>query len=419
MPSLRWGTAPNRLLQVVVVAILSLIGPLQVSARAASLVEVSAAGLEGDATATTFSLTMSKGVTAEVFTLADPYRIIVDLPDVVFNLPASTGSAGQGLVKVFRFGLFAEHKARVVIETTGPVKVLSAEMTRASSSGAVQLKLALAATDAAAFAAGAGRPRSEADETARASAPDVTGQGAPAVKKLRPVIVIDAGHGGIDPGASGPNHMTEKAVVFAVAQHLEKVLKSAGRYDVKMTRTRDVFVSLDRRLKMSNEVGADLFISLHADAIAETAFAENIRGATVYTLSERATDEQARLMAEKENASDLIAGLSAVDESGKDQVVNILFDLMRRETSNFATDFSNLLVQRLSKSIVLSRDPQRSAAFKVLKQAHAPSVLVELGYMSNSKDQSEMTAPAWQLKVASSIAAAIDSYFAKRTARQP
>jgi N-acetylmuramoyl-L-alanine amidase len=233
------------------------------------------------------------------------------------------------------------------------------------------------------------------------------------------VIVIDPGHGGVDPGASGINNISEKKLVLAVAQRLQAVLAKSGAFDVRLTRTGDVFVSLDQRLKFSAEQGADLFVSLHADSIAETNLAEGIRGATVYTLSERASDEQARKMAEKENASDLIAGLQGVDRDGKDQVKSILIDLMKRETSNFSADFSNALVSRLKRSITMARDPQRSAAFKVLKQTHAPSVLVELGYMSNSKDEQEMATPAWQEKVSGSIAAAITAYFAKRTAGHP
>lgn len=379
-------------------------------------VTVIAVAAAGEAQETVFTLTMTRGVTAEVFTLPSPYRVIIDLPDAAFKLPPGTGTQERGLIKVFRYGLFAENKARVVIDTTGPVKVVSAAMANVSGRHDVELKIVLAPTDDAAFAAAAGRSKPEANDVA-----NVPPAPPPALKnkKSRPVVVIDAGHGGIDPGATGANNLTEKAIVFAVAKQLEGIITKGGRYDVKLTRTQDVFVSLAKRLKLSAEFGADLFISLHADSIAETAFAENIRGATVYTLSERATDEQARRMAEKENASDLIAGLEGVDDSGNDQVKTILFDLMRRETSNFSADFSSLLVSRLSKNIVMSRDPRRSAAFKVLKQAHAPSVLVELGYMSNSKDQSEMTTTAWQLKVATSIAAAADSYFNKRTAVHP
>lgn len=389
-------------------------GPGSVTARAQPVVaEAIAASAVTEGDQTVFSLTLSRGVQAQIFTVDNPYRVIIDLPDVAFKLPSGTGSEPAGLVKVFRYGLFAEHKARVVIEVRGPVKVASAAMTRAGQGQAVVLKISLAETDQATFAAGI---------SAAPDAEDATLPVAPPQEKTansKPVVLIDPGHGGIDPGAIGAGNLTEKSIVFAVAQQLEAVLKASNRYDVRMTRTRDVFVPLDKRVKMSADLSADLFISLHADAIAELAFAENIRGATVYTLSERATDERSRLMAEKENASDLIAGLSGVNEDNGDQVKDILYDLLRRETLNFSADFSNLLVSRLSKSIAMSKDPQKSAAFKVLKQPHAPSVLIELGYMSNSRDQATMTTKAWQTKVAGAIGAAVDSYFNKRTAVHP
>lgn len=378
--------------------------------------EALAVKVEGEQSQTTFEIELSRGVTAEVFTLSNPYRVIIDLPDVTFRLPPGTGARGKGLISTFRYGLFAERKARVVIDTKGPVKITSATMAHGAAAGSVVLRVAMAETDAKSFADGTGATRRD-EAHAKAEADDE----APPKKaaQSKPVIVIDPGHGGVDPGASGINNLSEKTLVLAVAQRLQAVLAKSGSFDVRMTRTSDVFVSLDRRLKLSADQGADLFVSLHADAIAETNLAEGIRGATVYTLSERASDEQARKMAEKENASDLIAGLQGVDQGGKDQVKNILIDLMKRETSNFSADFSNVLVGRLERSITMARDPQRSAAFKVLKQTHAPSVLVELGYMSNSKDQQEMATPAWQEKVSGAIAAAITLYFAKRTAGHP
>ncbi len=378
--------------------------------------EAIAVKVEGEPSQTTFEIELSRGVTAEVFTLANPFRVIIDLPDVTFHLPAGSGASGKGLVNAYRYGLFAERKARVVIDTRGPVKITSATMAHGAAAGSVILRVAMSATDAQSFADGSGAARR--DETqAKAPADEV----APVKKSQRtkPVIVIDPGHGGIDPGASGLNDISEKTLVLAVAQRLQALLAKSGAFEVRLTRTSDVFVSLDRRLKFSAEQGADLFVSLHADSIAETNLAEGIRGATVYTLSERASDEQARKMAEKENASDLIAGLQGVDQDGRDQVKSILIDLMKRETSNFSADFSNVLVSRLKRSITMARDPQRSAAFKVLKQTHAPSVLVELGYMSNSKDQLEMAAPAWQEKVSGAVAAAVTAYFAKRTAGHP
>ena len=382
------------------------------SLASAQTATATAVDVASDAAATTFEITLSKGVTAEIFTLANPYRVIVDLPDVAFELPADAGKTGRGQISAFRYGLFAENKARIVIDTSGPVRIARADMKRPPSGQAVKLAITLAPMDAAAFGDGTGAARG----APKSQPADATPTPKPR-KNSRPVVMIDPGHGGVDPGATGAGAIAEKTVVLAVGQALRTALQKTGRYDVLMTRTSDVFVSLDRRLTMSEDAGAELFISLHADSLAETTFAEVVRGATIYTLSERASDEQARRIAEKENASDLIAGLDASETAGADQVKSILIDLMRRETKNFSTDFSNALVDRLAKSIAMSRDPQRSAAFKVLKQAQAPSVLVELGYMSNTKDQQQMTTEAWQGKVAGAIAAAVEAYFSKRTAK--
>ena len=228
--------------------------------------------------------------------------------------------------------------------------------------------------------------------------------------------MIDPGHGGIDGGAVSPSNLLEKDIVLAAAKELARQLTATGRYDVRMTRDSDVFVSLDQRLGLSAKHGVDLFVSLHADSLPEQEGAQVVRGATIYTLSERASDERSRLMAEKENASDLVAGINVVEGADDDAVKGILFDLMKRETANFSADFSNALVRKLKPAKVLARTPHRSAAFKVLKQTHAPSVLVELGYLSNPEDEKLLNTPAWRKKVAAAITAAIDAYFSKRTA---
>ncbi|CAN0395315.1 unnamed protein product, partial [Phaeothamnion confervicola] len=224
---------------------------------------------------------------------------------------------------------------------------------------------------------------------------------------------------GIDGGAVSASNLLEKDVVLAVAKELARQLDATGRYDVHMTRAADVFVSLDQRLKLSSAHSVDLFVSLHADSLSAESGAQSVRGATIYTLSERASDEQARRMAEKENASDLVAGLNVVDSAGVDEVKDILFDLMKRETANFSADFSNALVRKMKKATTLARDAQRGAAFKVLKQTHAPSVLIELGYLSNPEDEKLLNSTAWRKKIAGSITEAVDAYFAKRTAGSP
>ncbi len=374
--------------------------------------------LSGDHQQTEFVLELSAGVVVEVFTLANPYRVVIDMPQVQFRLPSDAGRKGKGLIKAFRYGLFSQGKARVVIDTTAPVRITKAEMTRVSASGrAVNLVLALTPTDAKSFGRGTGADRSSQKQKKKSAAPEemlVLPERKPRGKQTKPMIVIDPGHGGIDPGALGPSKVYEKLVVLSVAKRLRQALKATGRFRVTLTRSTDVFVSLDQRLQFSRKKGADLFISLHADSLAQKNLAHSVRGATVYTLSEKASDEQARLAAEKENSSDLLAGLQTDDGDGSSQVRDILLDLMKRETANFSLEFSGALIRQLRKSIFMRRTPRRSAAFKVLKQTHAPSVLIELGYLSNPTDEGLLRSANWQKKVAAAITRAIDIYFKKK-----
>jgi N-acetylmuramoyl-L-alanine amidase len=389
------------------------------SAARAGEAAATQASLSGDQIRTTFQLVLSAGVTAEIYTLANPYRVIVDLPDLEFRLPDGTGQERKGLVNTFRYGQFAEGKARVVLDTTGPVRIERAAMTAAPDGKGIHFAFDMVTTDPASFGLGTGADKA-AEESAKAP-PPLAGMPDESKPKRsgKAVIMIDPGHGGIDGGAMSASNLLEKDVVLAVAKELSRQLNATGRYDVHMTRSSDVFISLDQRLNLSAKHGVDLFISLHADSLAEQAGAQAVRGATVYTLSERASDEQARRMAEKENASDLVAGINVADGEGDDEVKSILFDLMKRETANFSADFSNALVRKLKPATMLSRDPQRAAAFKVLKQTHAPSVLVELGYLSNPEDEKLLNSPEWRKKIAGSVTAAVDTYFAKRTAGSP
>lgn len=372
--------------------------------------------VSGTETRTTFKMDLTAGVTAEIFTLANPYRVIVDLPDVSFRLPEGTGQTGHGLVRTFRYGLFAERKARVVIDTAGPVRVEKAAMTAAPERDGIVFTFDMVTTAPEHFGAGTGAAKAAEDlEKAKTQA---TPPKLPADTRQRTksIVMIDPGHGGIDGGAVSASNVLEKDVVLAVAKELRRKLAASGRYDVRMTRDTDVFIPLDRRVGLSFEQEVDLFISLHADSLSEDHGARSIRGATIYTLSARASDEHARRMAEKENASDLVAGLDVESAEDDSQVTSILIDLMKRETANFSADFSNTLISKLKRNVGLSRKPQRAAAFKVLKQTHAPSVLIELGYLSHPDDEKLLNSPAWHTKMASSIRDAVDAYFAKRTA---
>ncbi len=383
---------------------------------------VSSAQMSGDKNKTTFNLVLSKGVKAEIVTLANPYRVIIDMPDVAFKLPPGAGREATGLSIAFRYGLFAEGKARIVIDTDGPVAIDRADMKPLSdgpgqgSGQGLRLSIDFVPTDAATFGSGTGAARAAAAAALeREQKPTVHEEHAALPKaRAKPVVMIDPGHGGIDPGAIGGTNLYEKTVVLAVAKQLRAALLASGRYDVVMTRQTDVFVSLDQRLKLSRQHAADLFISLHADSIDSKTLTQAIRGASVYTLSERASDSLARLMAEKENASDLIAGLESTEGEGQDQVRSILIDLLKRETANFSADFSRTLVGRLGKAVPMSREPMRAAAFKVLKQTGSPSVLVELGYMSNEEDEKLMKSAEWQKQVSVSIAQAVEHYFSRR-----
>jgi len=304
--------------------------------------------IEGSGTRTRFRLEVTRPVLAQIFVLAAPYRVVVDIPDLDFKLPASSGQSGHGLISAFRYGLFAAGKSRLVIDVTGPVLIENAAYVAADQRGPAYLAFDLVGVDAARFVAlkqSSQRQETRDNEAERRRSNSVNEP--PKRSSSRPVIVIDPGHGGPDPGAVAGADLVEKNVVLSVARELRSMLAASRRYEVHLTRSEDVFVSLDERLRLSRHHGADLFISLHVDALAERDAARNVRGATIYTLSERASDETARRLAEKENASDLLAGLEAVPTAGEDQVRTILIDLIRRETANFSTQFRNQLTERL------------------------------------------------------------------------
>ena len=396
------------------------------AAVVSTLPRATAIRLAGDGNRTEIRIDVTRPITANVFALDQPYRVIVDVPELDFQLGAPgqnpLGSKALGLVQDYRFGPFAG-RSRIVIDLAAPVKVEGPTFSPAAAAhtggkGAGAFILTLVRTDAGLFQSLRGSaempaaPAASADlrtgrhEDPRPAATTKTAQ--------RGVVVIDPGHGGVDPGTVGAGGATEKTVTLAVAREIRSILQQQRKLDVYLTRDMDQFISLDQRVKLSQLYGADLFVSIHADSLAERDQVAAVRGATVYVLADRATDDKARRVAEKENAADILAGLAAVPASAEDQVRGILLDLVHRETSDYAAAFRNLLLQSMRGRVPLSKEPQRAAAFKVLRQDDVPAVLIELGYMSNTQDLARLAKPEGQRQVAAAIAEAINTFFAKR-----
>jgi N-acetylmuramoyl-L-alanine amidase len=230
----------------------------------------------------------------------------------------------------------------------------------------------------------------------------------------RRLVVIDPGHGGIDPGAIGFRKTREKDVVLAFGLALKKVLDDTGNIDVVMTRSDDRFLKLRERVAIARENQADLFIAIHADTVR----GPEARGATIYTLSEKASDAEAEALAHKENRADLIAGVHLEAES--EEVTDILIDLVQRESKTHALVFAKKAVAEMKPVTPFTGKPMRSAGFMVLKAPDVPSVLVELGYLSSRHDEQQLTDPAWRKSVAKAMASAIEKYFAQQlAARSP
>lgn len=356
---------------------------------------------------TRLAFDLSTKVAINAFVLDKPDRVIIDLPEVNFQVPAEAGRPGPkgaGLIRSFRFGLFAPGKSRIVIDLGGPALLRKAVVEPIAGGEPSRLMIELVRSDRASFRAAARRDQLSTTPVVAAASSDVE----LSEKDAKPVVVIDPGHGGIDPGANGVGGVTEKFVVFDFASELAAKLAATGCYKVVMTRTNDSFVSLADRVRIAHESGAALFVSVHADTLTDPA----VTGATVYTASDRASDAEAAREAASENRADEAAGLDAAPEPPG--ISDILFDLTRRETRTYAHLFQRTLVGYWHRIARLNKNPQRAAGFKVLQAPDVPSVLLELGYLSSEQDSKALTSPEWRSKVASAVAASIDSFFAGR-----
>jgi N-acetylmuramoyl-L-alanine amidase len=377
------------------------------AARPEGLPLATDARLGGDEARTRFVVDLSKPVDLNVFTLADPYRVVIDLPQITFQLPARIGESGRGLVKAFRFGLVMQGGSRIVLDAGGPVRVEKAFVVEAVDGQPARLVVDLVPVDREAFMrnlALENRPR-------RTEPPIKPDRGAKSTD-ARPLVVIDPGHGGLDTGTHAPSGETEKAIVLDFSLQLRDKLEKSGKYRVAMTRSDDHFTPLAERVRMARAAQAALFVSIHADALAHRD--SEAHGATIYTLSETASDAEAARLAEAENRADVIAGVDLSAES--DDVADILIDLAQRETKTFSTHFARTLAAEMKVSTRMHKHALKSAGFRVLKAPDVPSVLVELGYVTNPEDLKMLNSEAWRSRVTDSVVQAIHTFFITRLA---
>ncbi len=350
-----------------------------------------------------FTIEVSDPVDIRAFTLTNPNRVVLDMPEVLWRMQSEVRPSGRGTVRSYRYGLFRRGDSRFVIDLNRPVKVEPPQLLPPEGGMSFRLVIDLGPTTAEAFTTEAGWPK-------ESSPPHIASLPPPATAEARSgkrMIVVDAGHGGIDPGTHGMTGLQEKDVVLAVAKKLRQALEATGRYRVHLTRDSDIFIPLRERVNIARAAHGDLFVSLHADSNDH----RDIRGASVYTLSEDSSDREAMKLAEKENMSDVIAGVDLTGDNSP--VASILIDLAQRDTMNRSARFAETVVSSLPKAtVVRSTTPHRAAGFAVLKAPDVPAVLIELGYLTNAKDESEMATEAWRGRVVQALTAAIDAHFA-------
>lgn len=375
--------------------------------------QVTAARIGETPERTRFVLELSEDLPYRVFTLPDPFRVVLDLPEVEWRLPEGGQPRARGLIDDLRFGLFASGTSRVVLDVNRPVHLQKVFVIPPRDGKPHRLVVDVEAVSRAQYFAAQGSEAGGASVSDRPLQPlDETVPPLPPAKPAdrRPTVVIDPGHGGVDPGAVGVSGSYEKNLTLAYGKALKAALEATGRYRVVMTRERDVFLKLRERIRLAQEAEGELFISLHANVHSSG----NIRGASIYTLSETASDKEAAALAAAENAADALAGVNLTDQTG--DVRNILIDLAQRETMNLSKKFANDLVREVGRETTLLRNTHRFAGFAVLKSPVVPSILFEIGYMSNRQEERLLRSEAHRDKIVSSIIRAIDGYFEKQKA---
>lgn len=395
------------------VALTCLMAVVAPTGEALAAPEVTAARVGESPERTRFVLELSEELPYRVFTLPDPFRVVLDLPEVSWSLPGGRQPEPRGLVSELRFGLFAPGTSRVVLDVTRPVLLQKVFVIPPRDGKPHRLVIDIEPATREQYFAAENAATGEAtvsEEPLRPLAEGVPPLPVPRPTDDRPVIVVDPGHGGVDPGAVGVSGTYEKNLTLDYGLALKRALEATGRYRAVMTRDGDLFLKLRERIAIAQRANGDLFISLHANVHSSG----SIRGASIYTLSETASDEEAAALAAAENAADVLAGVDLTDQTG--DVRNILIDLAQRETMNLSKKFANDLVDEVGRDAKLLRNTHRFAGFAVLKSPVVPSILFEIGYLSNRQEERLMRSPEHRDKIVDSIIRAIDGYFERQRA---
>lgn len=381
--------------------------PWQVQAQDSTLPVAFSGNIAGDTASTRFFLDFDQNLSVQTFYMDKPNRLIIDLDEAVFNLGDENKLEPRGLISAVQYGRISEGRSRIVLSLSAPVEIIKASLQKRLDEESYRFLLDLDSTDEETFA-----NLLQQQQLSLGSSGIKARKGDRVVQKKKEegrfIIVLDPGHGGIDGGAVGRNGAQEKEIVLSFAKVIKAKIEAEGPFDVLMTREEDKFMSLRERLDFSRRSKADLFISIHADSLKQ----KFVRGSTIYTLSKKASDKLSERLAESENSVDLIGGLAVEEEV--EAVVDILVDLTTSETKRFSRRFSSILVKNLDPEIRLIKNPQRSAAFGVLKAPEVPSVLLELGYLSNVEDEKLLQSPQWQSKAGRAISRSVLEFFKPR-----
>ncbi len=361
-------------------------------------------GIHGDKTR--MVLDMDAPADFSTFMLSDPYRMVIDLPAFEWRAGEVQSPQMAGVLAT-RHGNLKDGISRIVFDMNRPVSIQQAFTLPSGSGKPNRLVIDFANASPQIFAQTQnkifGTLDSGAQTVSESTAPPSP---PPPPSSKKPLIIIDPGHGGIDPGAIGTDNLREKDIVLKIAKELKKQLEASGQYNVKMTREDDKFIKLADRVKFARKHSGDLFVSIHADSMPKS----TAHGASIYTLSEKASDAQTARLAARENKADLIAGID-LNVEDKD-VVNILMDLAMRDTMNQSKFFANTVVANMQANKVETlQTPHRSAGFAVLKAPDIPSVLVESGFMSNPSEVRALNSEPYRRKLAATLKDGIDTYF--------